>query len=308
FNKEQHRFVAGEEWQRRLLQASVPRSRGLAFPPAPSPEELSSNLLETYLPETVYSANTTLKDRRDVMAALERAKSPVREVVVRGQTIWTVHPMNTQAWRTIGRADEPEAFVDFAFHKDPVKRDAARELLNLCLNERLRLEGVIWSVAEEMFIYRPRAGEGRRVRKSVRGDRRETKMGLLHVTPYQGRIVRCRHAAMVAQFRSIGCKYYLQIEPTWYFSRGGWKHPRWEDLIRGIRLMQKEREFHAALRLWREILTQERDLVRGEYPFLRFGNYLRFEAPVSIPDELWRKTSDLSLEAADDQDDLMFSK
>ena len=47
-----------------------------------------------------------------------------------------------------------------------------------------------------------------------------------------------RHAAMLAKFVDIGDKYFLQIDPTWCFTRdGSLKHSRWEDLIRTIRIM-----------------------------------------------------------------------
>src|SRR5688572_31484128 len=42
--------------------------------------------------------------------------------------------------------------------------------------------------------------------------RRETRVGLLHVTERGGRIVRCRHLAMMAKFVDIGDKYFLQVD------------------------------------------------------------------------------------------------
>jgi len=310
FNKQNHRFASGENWQRRLLEASVPRSRGLAFPPAPSSEDLSSNLLEVIPPETVYSGTTTLKDRRDVVEALKRLNSPATELIVRGDTVWTVHSLYESVWSSIVKnaSIKPTPFSELAFHNEAAKRDYARELLNLCLNARLRLEEIFWSRDEEMFIYSPRRDHGKRVRKSVKSDRRETKVGLLHVTERNGRIVRCRHLAMMAKFVDIGNRYFLQVDPTWYFSRNGRKHPRWEDLIRTIRIMQKEREYHSTLRLWREVLTQEGDLARTGYSFLRFGDYLKFESPVSVPDELWKTMSDAAAEVDLDQKLLEFDK
>jgi hypothetical protein len=72
-----------------------------------------------------------------------------------------------------------------------------------------------------MFIYYPHQEKARRVRKTVKKKQSETKIGLLHVTEYEGRIVRCRHAAMMAKFVEIGDKYFLQIDPTWCFTRDG---------------------------------------------------------------------------------------
>jgi len=310
FNKEHHRFVSGQNWQRRLLEASVPRSRGLAFPPAPLPEDLSSNLLEVIPPATVYSGITTLKDRRDVIEALKRLNSPATELIVRGDTVWTVHSLYDSVFGSIVKNSsiKPTPFSELAFHEEPAKRDYARELLNHCLNARLRLENIFWSREEEMFIYSPRGDHGKRIRKTVKTERGETRVGLVHVTERGGKIVRCRHLAMTTKFVDIGDKYFLQLDPTWFFSRNGRKHPNWEDLIRTIRIMQKEREYHSALRLWREILTQEADLTRTGYQFLRFGDYLRFESPVSIPDVLWKATSDTQAVQDIDQKLLEFDK
>lgn len=310
FNKQNHRFLAGESWQRRLLETSVPRSRGLAFPADPAPEDMSSNLLEVILPETVYSGTTTLKDRRDVIEALKRVDSPASEFIVREGTIWTVHCLYESVWSSIvsNPSIKPTRFSELAFHKDLAKRDYARELLNHCLSARLRLEQIFWSRDEEMFIFNPRRVQDKRIRKNVKGDKKETKVGLLHVTERGGRAVRCRHLAMVSKFLDIGEKYFLQIDPTWYFTRDGRKHPRWEDLIRTIRIMQKEREYHSTLRLWHEVLTQAGDLVRKDYPFLRFGDYLKFESPVSIPDDLWKVASDIPTETEIAQKLLEFEK
>ena len=69
-----------------------------------------------------------------------------------------------------------------------------------------------------------------------------------------------------------------------------------------------KREYHSTLRLWREVLTQEGDLARTGYPFLRFGDYLGFDSPVSIPDALWKTTSDIQPEDDLDQKLLEFDK
>jgi hypothetical protein len=72
--------------------------------------------------------------------------------------------------------------------------------------------------------------------------------------------------------------------------------------------MQKERDYHSALRLWREILTPGGDLMRQNYPFLSFGDYLRFESPMSVADSLWKSTSDPEPEVNIDQSLLEFDK
>jgi hypothetical protein len=102
-------------------------------------------------------------------------------------------------------------------------------------------------------------------------------------------MVRCRHLAMMAKFFEIGGKYYLQVDPTYYFSRDGKeKHRKWEALIRAARILQKEQDYHNNLEVWREVLIAPPDLARAEYPFLRFNDYLHCTAPVSIQDDVWK--------------------
>jgi hypothetical protein len=311
FNKQNHRFESGDIWQRRLLDSAVPRSRGLSFPPNPAPEELSSNLLEVILPQTVFTGRSSFKHRREVIGELRKADSYASEFIIRDGSVWSLHSLYDTVWNSIieNPTIKRTAFLELAFHQEPSKRDYARELLTLCLTARLRQEEIHWFRDEEMFIYYPNREQAQRVRKSVRNKRGETKIGLLHVTERGGRTIRCRHAAMMAKFVDIGDKYFLQIDPTWCFTRDGYKkHPRWEDLIRRIRIMQKERDYHSALRLWREILTPGGDLMRQNYPFLNFGDYLHFESPVSVADNLWKSTSDLEPEVNIDQSLLEFDK
>src|SRR5439155_21210188 len=85
FQKRQHRFAGDGNWQRLLLDGSAPRRLGLAFPASPSPEELSSNLLEAVLPKTVWSGTTALEKRLEVTRALRKLNFAEGEIIVSGK-------------------------------------------------------------------------------------------------------------------------------------------------------------------------------------------------------------------------------
>ncbi len=294
FFKSRDRFNGGEIWKRKLLQGGMPYSRGFSLPPVPEAEELSSNLLEVVLPKTLFYGRTAMTTRQEVFAELKRRHFSGGEFILRGDLVYSLHSLYDTAWSGIveNLSIKPMDFAELAFHTDEGKRRYAVELLNICLNARLRQDEVYWSEQEEMFIYFPKRMVTQRIRKPVRTDSGETKRGLIFPTLYKGRVVRCRHLAMMANFVEIGSTYYLQVDPTYYFSRDGRrKHPRWEDLIRSARILQKERDYHSNLEVWRELLTQEADLTRPEYGFLRFKDYRRFVAPVSIPDNVWKPAS-----------------
>lgn len=290
FDKERDRFKGGDAWQRRLIEVSVPHSRGLSFPPVPKPEDISSNLIEAILPEKVYWGRPKLKLRPAILDELKKQDFEGHEFLSKGELLWSVHSLTESTWRGIVENGSVESmdFSKLAFHKDPAMRRYAVELLNLCLSARLWRDEVYWFKEEELYVYSPRREVTRRVRKSVRTEFRETRRGLFFPSYFKGRIVRCRHLAFLANFVAIGDAYFLQVDPTYYFSRDGRrKHPRWEELIRQARILQKEQDYHSNLEVWREVLTPASDFTRSDYPFLRFKDYRRFESPVSIPDAVW---------------------
>jgi hypothetical protein len=291
FNKAADRFQGDQSWSRRLLGIGVPHSRGLAFPPMPIAEDLSSNLLEAVLPKTVYYGSPKLKSRAEILAELRNQNFDGHEFFLKDSMIWTVHSLYNVVWSGIveNLSIKPMDFNELAFHEDQARRRYAVEMLNLCLSARLRNDEVYWFREEEMYVYSPKRQITQRVRKAIQTEESETKRGLIFPTWYKGRIVRCRHLAMVADFVETGGTYYLQVDPTYYFSREGKKkHPRWEELIRAARILQKEQDYHNNLEVWRGLLTAQPDLARPEYLFLQFKDYRRFSAPVSIPDEVWR--------------------
>jgi len=297
FRKQQDKFESDGTWQRRLLGIGVPHGYGMSFPPVPTEEDLSSNLLEAVLPKSLYHGATKLKSRSDVITELRKHKFAGSEFMLRESRVWTVYSLHENAWNAVVDKQSLQSmnFADLAFHADPVKRRYAVELLNLCLSARLRRDEVRWLRDEEMYVYAPMRSITRRVRIPVRTTTSQTRRGLIFPSFYRGRLVRCRHLAFMANFLEIDGVYYLQIDPTYYFSRdGGRKHPKWEDLIRAARILQKERDYHSNLEVWHQLLTQQADFARTEYPFLSFNDYRRFTVPVSIPDDVWRSAAQSS--------------
>jgi hypothetical protein len=306
YNKERDRFRGSDNWQRRLVEAGVPHGLGMSFPPVPKPEELSSNLLEAIIPKTVYQGRAKLKNRPEVLAELNRQNCAAHEFIIKKDLVWTVHSLYDAAWSGVveNLSIKPTAFAELAFQEDSSKRRYAVELLNLCLSARLWRDEIFWFDKEDMYVYAPKRSVTKRVRKSVKTEKSETRRGLIFPTFFNGRLVRCRHLAMVANFVEIGGTYYLQIDPTYFFSRDGkWKHPRAEELIRTVRILQKQRDYHSNLEVWRELLTQPADLARLDYPFLSFSEYRGFTSPVSIPDSAWKTASTPNAVALPDLDE-----
>jgi hypothetical protein len=294
FQKERDRFRGGDDWQRRLVDKAVPRSRGLSFPPVPMPEELGSNLLEVVPPEQLYCGKTRFKNRESVLNVLEKRDFKGTEFIIRDGYLWSVRSLHLNVWNDFvdTRTVRTLSFAELALHDQPAKRRHAVELLNHCLTSRLAMEDIFWLNDEKIYVYLPSREATRTVRTTVQREKRESKKGLLHVTKKGEEVRWCRHIAMKACFVEIGGRYYLEIDPTYYYTRDGKKkHRKWQDFIRNARIMEKQREYWANLGLWRHVLTHPDDMLHEDYVFLKFGDYIGFSAPVSIPDEVWNPQS-----------------
>lgn len=302
FDKQRDAFAAGDEWRRRLLDLTNSTSLGLSFPPVPVEERLSSNLLKVHLPDRIYFGPTIFQRRGEVISAM-RAKevAPRGEFIIKESQLWSVLNLSDPVVGS-GLVDPGAAkslpFRNIAFHTDPAKRRYAVELLNQCLTERLLLEQVVWLRDDELYAYIPETTPLHSVRKPVPGQHGETKKGLIFPKLRKAKVGFCRHAAMRAEFVAIGEEYYLQINPTYCFTRDGHRqHARYEEFIRNARIMEKELQYFSNLQLWRSVLSSETDLVRESYEFLSFGDFLELDAPVSIPDDAWKPASDADLES-----------
>jgi len=290
FEKDRDRFSATPDWQRRLLTLGVPRSRGLGFPPVPEPEDLSSNLLEAVAPETLFCGKTRFKSRDSVMRILKEREFRGTEFIVREGNLWSMRSLHLDVWKNLvdARTIQKPAFTELALHESPAKRRYAVELLNYCLESRLALEDVVWLEEEKLYVYLPDRNVTKTVRTTLQREESESRKGLLHVTARGDEIRWCRHVAMKKRFVEVEGTYYLEVDPTYYYTRDGRKkHRRWRDFIRNARIMEKQKEYLANLELWRNVLTRPSDLLREDYSFLKFRSYLEFSSPVSVADELW---------------------
>lgn len=299
FQKSNDRFDSGEAWQRRLLDVGKGFTRGLAFPPRTEPETIVSNLLQVTLPDTVYTSETKFRAGKEVAAKLKGTPAGFfTEYILKDEKLWS--PVNLADPVLRNALDEKATvehmpFGDLAFHKDRAKRRYAVELLEYCLSARLRRLSVFWSKDAEMYFFRPRHAPTDRMTVDVATEAGTSTQGIAFPAFRGGKIVRCRHVALVADFVSIGERYYLQLNPTCLFTKDGSElHPRHEELLQNLKIMQKQLDYHRSLFLWRTLLTRPGDLVEPEYPHLKFGDFLRVKSPVSIADDAWFKAGGMS--------------
>jgi hypothetical protein len=94
--------------------------------------------------------------------------------------------------------------------------------------------------------------------------------------------------AFRGQFRLLEDQWYLEITPTYRFTRDGYTLDRFhEDRLKGIKRIEGNRAVLSSVLFWADYLQPKATLFDGSTPPLRFGQLLTFSADVGIADRAW---------------------
>ena len=97
-------------------------------------------------------------------------------------------------------------------------------------------------------------------------------------------------AAFVGSFVQHDGKWYLEVEPTYHFTRDGKRGDRFGgSRLSGIKRLERNPAVLGQLLMWSQVLAPGATLFRKAYPHLAFGPPLTFELPASIDDALYLK-------------------
>jgi hypothetical protein len=99
-----------------------------------------------------------------------------------------------------------------------------------------------------------------------------------------------RHMAFRGQFRRVEGRWFLEITPTYRFTRNGHELHRFhEEGLKGIKRLEGNRAVLSSVLFWADYLRPKpAGLFDSERtPLLTFGELLTFDAPVGITDKDW---------------------
>lgn len=283
-----------------LAAIAIPKDAGVYFAPRPRGERVYSNLLEvTGLPDRLWLAETDLRRPGEVFARLREAGADAPEFLLKDRRILAAHDLREPPWSTFvdrGTVDDFEV-AHWAQSDDPDLIRRFVELLNHCLTARCRQIGVDRRKDDDMYYFAPTADLTARVvpYRSVK-EMAERKVFL----PYTyssgdraGEVSYYRHNAFFGRFRRYDGRWYLEIEPTYYFSSDGRRrHPFYESRLKGIKKLEKNATVLGQVVMWAALLRGREENDEGmfgpaPYHFLRFGPLATFEVPVGIDDVAW---------------------
>jgi hypothetical protein len=292
FDKARDRFDEG--CAAALAELAVPRDAGLYFAPPPATETVYSNLLRvSHFPERLYVGQTDYRDGKEIRAKLrEHGAEEDNEWFPKRGSVYSFNDLSEEPWDEICDQGTVEAFdsEEWAYSDDRDRQREFVQLLNQCLRAKAGALGLRYSKDLECHYF------------GATNDLSELKLGYQSLvnetsrTVFRGYekkgnqkgIAYYRHSAFKGWFQRFGDDWYLEITPTYYFTRDGWRLDRfYEDRLKKIKEQEKNPAVRGQVVMWAEYLSRDGNLFEPQYPMLGFGELIRFEVEAGLDDAAW---------------------
>jgi nucleoside phosphorylase len=217
-------------------------------------------------PDTLYVAPALSTTRKQSWFLLNQGASDRAADYVPGA--WTLHEGNLYSFvdpersrlKTIidtGGLDQFNS-QEWAFSEEENKRRLFVHLLNLGLSQDLWLQGARHHGDQDVYAFMGRPEEPPRRFKYANLKVRSTMTVVSHyeTKPKSGKPYRyLRHAAFQGRFRWLGGQWYLEITPTYRFTRNGKDLDRYhESRLSGIKRIERNRSVLSQLLMWQAVL------------------------------------------------------
>ena len=100
-----------------------------------------------------------------------------------------------------------------------------------------------------------------------------------------------RHSAFANRFVRFAGKWFVEVTPTYHFTRDGRQPDSWAgEHLKKIKELENNAAVMGQFVMWREFLVKHGagDLLTKRYPFLSFVAVDPLKLDVGVPDELWK--------------------
>lgn len=251
-------------------------------------EEGFANLIPLrHFPDTLYVAPALSKTRKQSWFLLNRRAPRKTPDYVPGA--WTLFEGNLYSFvdpersrlKTIidvGGLDQFNA-REWALSEDENRRRLFVNLLNAALREDLWSQGVRYYGEQDVYAFMGRPDDPPRQLRYANLKVRSTATVVSHYEhkAKSGKAYKyLRHTAFQGRFRLLGGEWYLEITPTYRFTRNGKDLDRYhEDRLSGIKRFERNRSVLSQLLLWQAAL-------RAPWPRADRSRLLEFAPLVSF--------------------------
>lgn len=307
FDKQQDRF--DRSCKNALVRLAVPKDSGLYFAPPPKEETLYSNLLRvSHFPERLWIGQTDYRDGKEIRAKLkEHGADEDNEWFPKRGSIYSFNDLSQEPWDEICDPGTVEEFdsEEWAYSDDRDKQREFVQLLNQCLRVKARTLG-LWYERDRHFYYfkaTKKLGERKLSYKSLVKEtarvvfKRYPKKSNPDETAYY------RHSAFEGRFKRFDGTWYLEIVPTYHFTRDGWAPSAfYDDKLTGIKQLETNQALLGQTIMWAEYLKEDGSLFESRYPLLGFDELAMFDIAAGIDEASWLEDDEMRIE--DSSDDL----
>jgi hypothetical protein len=296
FNKTTDRFDLTAKPALERLAAATSARPSLA--PRDKPETIYSNLLRLgAVPANYFVATTEYRMPGALFARLRELTQPVHgEWILQGKTLTSFHDLSRRPWVDVidpGTVETHDT-QEWLRADDPARQRQFVQLLNACLKEDLFRRGVRFSRESGYYYFRASqdltdieyayaSREHRATRAVFKGYPKKTDPSQMSYY---------RHSAFDGRFVRYGGTWFLQVMPTYHFTRDGERLSRYApDLLSGIKRLENNQAVHGQVVMWAHVLTG-RSLFDTGTSFLEFDAPEQFELNAGLDDNAWLKHED----------------
>jgi hypothetical protein len=298
FDKKQNVF--DENAASKLTALALPKESGLYFSPLALRETIYTNLLRvTSYAKNIYIASTDYRTPNAVWAEFKSRGIQIgSEWILKNKQILSFYDLDEPPFNSICDEGTVERFdaSEWAEADDTDKMNEFIFLLKSCLKQRARQLGLYHDKERDLFYFP--ATKRLQIRKiSYKGLRQNTSREVFKAYNKKNapnERAYCRHAAFKSKFVRLDNVWYLELTPTYHFTRDG----RYPDKYRGehtsgIKRLERNPAVFGQLLMWEYVLrTPRNSMLSNEYPFLTFGDFEKLEIEGGIPDDMWNRTEE----------------
>lgn len=279
-----------------LVEQAAAADAGVHLGPRPKDERLVTNLLEIVgFPPFVFTASTSFRHPGELWKEFERVgvRAP-GGWILKSKQIIGFHDLEEAPWPEVCDQGSVEKFDvrEWADASDLERAHDFVRMLGRLLQEKL-FPTVRYRDDLECFVWTA-SRSGKKQQAPYGSLKRNSKIAVF--TPYttkskDGRLFTTyRHMAFSTRFKRFDSRWYLEITPTYVFTRDGRSLDRFHaSRLSGIKRLEKNRAVLSQVLFWADLLQRERDLFSPRDSGLRFGELKALELPVGIEDEVWLK-------------------
>lgn len=286
------------------------RTPGVYLPPLNQGEEAIVNLLRIKLPDEIFVASSPFGSGRDAIPELVKHDNTRFDWVIRKRRFVSFFDPRDYATREIVDLDQVEA-VDtglFALNddlddtndmNDLLRRTVERQTsgqLSYLPKERLfhfRATGINKS---RSYIYVASVNETSAKVVSVYANKKNPKA--------QGYV---RHHAASFRFERLADKWFLIVDPTYYFTTDGFRPHRFpEALLAGKKRLERNAAVRGQVMMWQHLLVESGKSETGLFdtdkpkPILDFETLPPILLSKAVPESSWTRTDPRAKEMESD--------